>query len=387
MAAPQDTLQELVNGYTWCVITTDAPSWYTCPVFRLMLGQEAPFEKACTDTPLSFPPSLLNVLHSANPPSLSFFRSLPVPAPKDKLWGVYCLLLERDGSQPKIYIGSGTNASSGIVARLKNYATLSSLPRLVDLALKQGYSISHSGLLCWAPIPPETLIPSARVRLVAVEATFAFIFHAGFQTKLDPLWAPILPWGRDTVGWLPLCTHTALMERPAGGHDMTDEQLVQYNAQRRARSKELMAIASKRCEDRQRADDLKGYLARKLRERLAWEARNKDRVLAQAAGVRARARASRRHECTTYGVALQSVTALAKHMASKAHQEQVRLKAGGAPKEVSSATMRSRRFAAMKKESKAYYCAICDKAFNIKGHLTKHNSSKKHIAKASAASA
>lgn len=69
------------------------------------------------------------------------------------------------------------------------------------------------------------------------------------------------------------------------------------------------------------------------------------------------------------------VTALRKHMASKAHLEQVRLAEGGAPKVVSVEAARSWKFSAK------------HKAFNIKGHLNKHNGTKKHLAKVAAAAA
>ncbi|KAJ4401658.1 hypothetical protein N0V85_005477 [Neurospora sp. IMI 360204] len=47
-------LQDLVDGYTWCTITADAPDWYVCPVFKTMLREQEAFDKACT--PLSFAP-------------------------------------------------------------------------------------------------------------------------------------------------------------------------------------------------------------------------------------------------------------------------------------------------------------------------------------------
>ncbi|TQN74949.1 hypothetical protein CSHISOI_00471 [Colletotrichum shisoi] len=80
----------------------------------------------------------------------------------------------------------------------------------------------------------------------------------------------------------------------------------------------------------------------------------------------------------------QAIKALRKHLASKAHLEQVRLAEGGAPKVVSADTARCRKFSAKHKAAKTYYCPVCDRAFNIKGHLKKH---KKHLAKVAAAAA
>ncbi|RMZ85151.1 hypothetical protein DV738_g261, partial [Chaetothyriales sp. CBS 135597] len=174
------------------------------------------------------------------------------------------------------------------------------------------------------------------------------------------------------------------MERPHGEaqHGMTEEQLKVYNQERLQHAKEQMALRSKVAENKERTNDLEGYLARKRREKLAWTKANKARVLKTAAGVRARAIASKSYECKTCGVSLQSACALAKHLASKAHEEQVRLAAGGTAKPVSEEALQSRSHAAKNKASWKHYCAVCDRAFNIKGHLDKHLASKKHLAKA-----
>lgn len=38
---------------------------------------------------------------------------------------------------------------------------------------------------------------------------------------------------REDVAWIPVCTHTSFMERPNGLHDMTEKQLLAYNAGRK----------------------------------------------------------------------------------------------------------------------------------------------------------
>ncbi|KAM0281006.1 hypothetical protein ACHAQH_003735 [Verticillium albo-atrum] len=193
-----------------------------------------------------------DVLQSPSPPTLDFFRSLPQPPADEKVWGLYAILMEKPSHQAKLYVGSGTNAENGVAARFRNYELLHTLPRYVQLDLDKGYTISHKGLLAWAPIPAFELIPKARVRFVAVEAVLAYVFFAGYESKFEGLWS-----------------HTALLERPQGLHGMTEEQLIAYNIERKARVKVKMAEANKRAEARERAQDLNAYLARKLREKLA----------------------------------------------------------------------------------------------------------------------
>lgn len=387
MASNEEQIRDLVDAYTWCTITADAPDWYVCPVYKTVLGEDGKFTKICSETPLSFAPALFDVLQSPTPPSLDFFRTLPPPSANDKIWAIYLILMEKPGEKARLYVGSGTNAQVGVRARMANYDKGKEVPRLVKAALDSGFTITHRGLLCWSPIPPEGLIPTARVRYLAVEAVFGFVFFASAETRLDGLWTSMLPWKREDVSWLPLCTHTSLMERPPGNLSMSEEELMAYNAARRLHVKQKMAIASKRAEDKQRAQDLEAYMARKRQEKLAWTKNNPERVKEIGAGVRARAKASKKHECIVCSIPLQSKTALARHLKSKAHQEQVRLAAGGAPKPVSAGTLTSQRFRERSKANGNFICSPCNKIFGHKGHLDRHNLSAKHLAKVAKASA
>lgn len=383
MVSQHDELRELVNNYTFRTINTDAPAWLACPVYRLYLGDDTKFAQVCEETPLSFDPRLLGILQAPDPPSISVFHDLAGPMPSGKFWGVYYQLMEKAGAQPKLYTGSGTNAEYGASVRLVQYEERKMLPRFVAKAFDEGYTITATGLFCWADLPPTEIVPSARLRFNALEAVFDMIFFTSHANVLDWIWDGIRPWSREDVEWLPLGSHSPLRERPAGDLDMSKEQLLAYEAER----KKQIAVNSKRAEDAERAQDPAAYLARKLKEKLAWEAKNPDKVKETAAGVRQRAIASQKHPCTVCETSFPSVTALAKHMASDAHAEQVRLAAGGAPKSVSAATLRSREFAARNKASKKFLCKVCNKAFGLKGHLDRHDASKRHlraVAKASA---
>lgn len=62
------------------------------------------------------------------------------------------------------------------------------------------------------------------------------------------------------------------MERPRGLHDITGKQLIAYNAKHKQRVKEQLAVNSKCHDDRERANVLEGYLARKRRTSLkSWK--------------------------------------------------------------------------------------------------------------------
>lgn len=89
---------------------------------------------------------------------------------------VYAVLLEREESQPLIYIGSGTSALQGVRHRLIQYAGSGPFPRFIEAAIDNGYTISHKGLLIWSPIPLPAGVPRSRVAYIAMEATLTFLF-------------------------------------------------------------------------------------------------------------------------------------------------------------------------------------------------------------------
>lgn len=147
-----EELREIVDGMTHCAVTPDAPEWYLNPVFKTVLGAEdGVLESLCSDHPLFSADHFLRVLKDDAPPSLDFFRLLSSPARSDKpICGVYALLIEKIGCPAKLYIGSGTSASQGVFSRLIDYdnENSSNLPDLVRKAIKNGYTITHAGLLC-----------------------------------------------------------------------------------------------------------------------------------------------------------------------------------------------------------------------------------------------
>ncbi|KAI0177112.1 hypothetical protein BJ166DRAFT_619176 [Pestalotiopsis sp. NC0098] len=173
---PQETLHDLVTGHAWFAITTEAPDWYICPVYKLFLGKdEETSDKIVSSASLEFPQGLLSILQGEHPPSLEFFKTLPPPPPTPS-WGVYALVLEKENIPPRLYIGSGTNSVGGVATRLRDYETEVRLPKLVKASLEEGFRIRHKGLLF------------LRLLMVAIEATFTFLFFAAKESLADGFW-------------------------------------------------------------------------------------------------------------------------------------------------------------------------------------------------------
>lgn len=116
-------IQELIDGYTWCTMTMYVPFWYICPIYKTLLGPQEDYQYICSSTPVSFPSTLAAVY--------------------------------------------------GVKARPRHYELGTLLPSMVGDSLAESFSITHTGLICWAPNPPPEHIPFARVRFVALEALFA----------------------------------------------------------------------------------------------------------------------------------------------------------------------------------------------------------------------
>jgi hypothetical protein len=132
---------------------------------------------------LCFAPGLLQVLQSATPPTVDYFKSLPTEH-SEKQWAIYLLVLEKSGARPTVYIGSGTDAREGVRGRFRQYDSELNIGASVRKALQNGYTIVHRGLICWAPLPSAAQVPQLRTLFLAIEAAFTFVFWA-VATKKD----------------------------------------------------------------------------------------------------------------------------------------------------------------------------------------------------------
>ena len=163
-----------------CLVTKSDIHALSAPYYKYLTSEEA-IEKLFETAGINFAPGLLEVIQCDEPPTIEYFKSLPV-LPDDieaQAWGIYVIVLEKEESLPLAYIGSGTNSDYGIRVRLNEYdkgSSYSNLPQHVSGALKDGYTIVHKGLLVEAPVPTAGLMPTIRTLLVTLEGTFQVTF-------------------------------------------------------------------------------------------------------------------------------------------------------------------------------------------------------------------
>jgi hypothetical protein len=107
------------------------------------------------------------------------------------------LALEKPFCVPRVYIGSGTTATIGVSHRMSTYTNLQVLPKYVAAALNEGYTITHKGLLLWAPIPSAADVPLLRAMFILLEATLTVVFWV-VMSKIGG-WRLFCPWNRFTM--------------------------------------------------------------------------------------------------------------------------------------------------------------------------------------------
>lgn len=139
------TILQFVLTMTWTCLK-DTPSIQKNVLFAQFIPSLAVLEEIASTTSLTFAPGLFDILQAAIPPTIEYFKSLPLDTLR--CWAVYVLILEKPDCPLKLYIGSGTEGSVGLYKRFQHYDTLIHLLEYVEKAIKEGYEIVHKAPLC-----------------------------------------------------------------------------------------------------------------------------------------------------------------------------------------------------------------------------------------------
>lgn len=109
------------------------------PRFRLVLHSHVQILELLNLVGVEFCPSLLPVLQASTPPSIDWLLSLPSADPRDRVWGVYILVLRKPDCRYKLYISSATAIVRGVRSRFNEYDKAKHLPRHINNPLKEGF--------------------------------------------------------------------------------------------------------------------------------------------------------------------------------------------------------------------------------------------------------
>lgn len=328
MSVPDSTLLELLVSQVWACLSVPI---HKNPLFGQVFTSKEVVFHTCEAASFSFCPGLLETWQSPNPPPVSFFSQLPSLG--SPCWAIYALVLGKQDSSRKIYIGSATNSIFGAKHRLHKYERLSqgdltvrrdlSIPNLVRDALKNGYEITNVGLLAWCAMPSAADVPFRRLFMVALECAFTFLFWTIRPTDKDYGMGSCCPWPRHLFHYSGLCSHNPLIEAVLGNFELTAEQLEAVSVARKKRKTESKRLEQRKIRKRQREADPVGYAMKQnqvFRDRLA---RKGDEMRAQWAQVRANVKASNKFNCSLCALVCSSQYQFDQHNASAMHLRKV----------------------------------------------------------------
>jgi hypothetical protein len=152
MASDMSDIFEYVAWLVWTILTL-TPAKLKNPVQAIILTSQDVVAKLMSDSELEFALGLWDVVQASAPPSINFFKSLPSFFKRSrgiyvKRWAVYAVVLEKKLCRAKLYIGVSTHSDGGVRQRFLQYENLENIPKFVRAALRDGYEITHKGLIC-----------------------------------------------------------------------------------------------------------------------------------------------------------------------------------------------------------------------------------------------
>ncbi|KAG4435324.1 hypothetical protein IFR05_009178 [Cadophora sp. M221] len=218
--APALSILDLLTLLAWtCLqLTTNKNR-----IFDIIFSGMASISNLMSTSSLSFWSGLSDAVQSATAPTLAQLKTTPTNF--HKRWGVYLLTLEKIGSTPRVYIGSGTGSQQGVSTRLS--------------------MITHKGLLLSAPIPSHRDVPIMRALfLLLLEAALCFAFWAVMRKKSGLCYTFGMPrlcsWKAGDIPYTGLCTHTPLAETLGVQFGLSPEDLDALEELRKVRKREVL---------------------------------------------------------------------------------------------------------------------------------------------------
>ncbi|KAK4084475.1 uncharacterized protein Triagg1_955 [Trichoderma aggressivum f. europaeum] len=340
--ASQDAIADVMRELVWDCLSVPV---HKNGNFNLVFDSLEAFTTIFDDARLQFCPQLSTALLSSSPPTIDFFQELPTES--HRRWGVYAIVMEKKNCLPLLYIGSGTHAKGGVSARLRQYEifTIHSMPYYVRAARRNGYSITSKGLLAWTPVLPlPSSVPRRRLLVVALEATFTFLFWSMYSVNKDYNMGQCCPWPRESFSYGGLGSHSPLLEGIVGNLELSPEQLEQLalDLKEKARkwNKEYRQLHREELKQynafyhrfvlRLRPDYQERQRAANVRAKML----SRPAIILNQNRYRARVRASKRFHCALCGYTYSQPYSLRRHLGSRRHRDNVAKEEAGVVKDL-----------------------------------------------------
>ena len=333
-------------------------------MFDKVLDSEKTILKLLLEANVSVAPGVAEALTAKQPPTRTLFDALPEDV--SRWWGVYLMVLTKDECQDLVYVGTGTNAHSGIRTRFRDYDINNCIPARVSKALKSGYKVAKKGLLCWAPLPAARNVPDFRILFLVLEAMCTFRFwifprEAGFGSD-D--FQSFCPWDKSSLNYRGLCTHSPLNEGPVdvGEHFQTPEELEKSAREKAVRIGENV----ERCRQKSiQTDPAKHYATVNSQAAIRRKERPDSYKMAEKR-CRSKAIKENRFKCDVCKSFFGRKPALTRHLRGVKHAAKV---------------------AELKGPHKAqkHFCKVCEMGFTRRENLKEHLATQRHAKRAAAA--
>jgi hypothetical protein len=204
-----DGIADYMLDVSWKCVDTSSIN----PRFRVVASTKHDLASLFQSMGLRYCSGLSDIVQATSPPPITWFKTLPNNISRG-YWGVYVLVLQKDGHRPCLYIGSGTDTGRGVACRVKSYyyASGNTVPYYVRKYQQNGYSIVHHCLLVWCPIPSPGQVPRFRTAVIILEATFTSIFWTLRRPEKSYGLTSTSAWPCDSLEWDGLGTHSPLLE-------------------------------------------------------------------------------------------------------------------------------------------------------------------------------
>lgn len=339
----------------WTVLS-DTPFNQKNTRFAQFLTSLDVLKDAATNAGLEFAPGLSEVIESATPPKLPFWKNLPTDVSL-KRWGIYAIVMEKNGRKPRLYIGSGTSKLAGVKGRFKQYDDGFLVPEYVESSLEEGYSMTHKGLLCWLPSPKPADVPFCRLIMLVLEATFAYMFWAMKAKAGDYGMGHIRLWHHTSLEYDGLCSHCCLNEGITANFDLSPEELEEHAVEREKKRIMLKAENATNHHYKQMAENYDEYMTNANERVYRSRANNPGRDAAHQARRIQENFDNETYKCEPCGSVHGTQQRLDKHLKSSLHINKV---AGVQPKKT------------------PYKCNICNEYKAHQSSLNKHYKSEAH---------
>jgi transcription elongation factor Elf1 len=231
------------------IISTGA---YTANRWQLFFDSDLAIYKMTIAAGFLYSAELMKLPCSESPPTVKFLKANISPCVDVRVkvtWGIYLVIMEKNGAPARVYIGQATGVR-GVYQRVYTHKTISSSTTDgIRDAAAEGWKVTSAGTLFQCGVPPIALQPKVRLLLTIMEATIHCLL---WSLKSKETWygfSHLCPWQLTSIEYDGLNSHNPLLEWPG------DAYLPELSPEQVKKLEELEALKKEQTRERKRVYD------------------------------------------------------------------------------------------------------------------------------------